>query len=1115
MHDWLHQIVDHAAIGKIIDVLREGEHVLAEGAWGSAGHLVAGAIARRAGRPVLLVVAHLDEADEAVEDLSLYEGLDAVGLSALEVMPGETNVSLELLADRLAVTGRLLKGDQPHVLVAPIAALMQAVPMREAMTNLMRDLKRGDTCDQAELVHWLAGAGYERVDVVEEPGDFAVRGGIVDVCPPGNLTPVRIDFFGDQIDEIAEVDLDSMASGRKLPGVRLIGASAEQIQSDERTTSIWSMLGADTIIVQHETLEIAEQARGYYERLTDATGIYSPGTVNKAFDKFAIVHINQFAAPGMAKHRITLPVRALPPFEHDAKKAVVELGEMTAEQDIVVLCQREAERARLGELIDEHTPGSAKSIALEVGYLYRGFIWSGELGVGNAEWKGKEDAALRTPNSAVPAPHSELAIVPHHEMLHRYGAKRRIRRVSAARAVDTFLDIEPGDFVVHQHHGIAKFQGLRSMRKEGDGEEYLTLEFAEKALLHVPASQIELVHKYVGGFAGRPPLSKLGGTRWRKQKEAVAESVKDLAAELLRVQAARASMPGIRYPDETMWMKQFEAEFPYDETEDQLAAMVEIRKDMADPQPMDRLICGDVGYGKTELAMRAAFRAVEAGKQVAVLCPTTVLSDQHERTFRERMADYPVKIETLNRFRTTQQVRDTLAGLAEGRVDIVIGTHRILSDDLYFKDLGMVIVDEEQKFGVEHKNRLMRFRVTVDVLTLSATPIPRTLHMALLGLRDISSLSTPPAERRAVVTEVIPYEKQRIRHAILREINRGGQCYFVHNRVGSIYDVAADLKTLVPEARFVVGHGQMPGHELEDVMLEFIRGEADVLVCTTIIESGIDIPTANTMFIADCDRFGLAEMHQLRGRVGRYKHRAYCYLLLPESRPLSEVAQRRLRAIEEFSMLGAGFKIAMRDMEIRGVGNILGAEQSGHIASVGYEMYCQLLEHATSDLKNDHRRAPVQTHLELGLSGHLPRPYIPSDKHRMDAYRRINRAGDFEVLAAVERELVEAYGPLPKPAQLLVTLAEIRAALAQLDVMALKLDGDDLIFSTHHVQKLSPMLAGAAGSVRLVDTPAPDKPGTVYYRPPRSYIEQPTTLLAVLRKLLVAPLKAAPVKSPV
>jgi len=1109
-HEWLSTIVDDAAMAALCDALSPGAVVAAEGAWGSSAHLTAGAVHWRTRRPVLLIVAHLDDADEAVDDLALFDGLAAAALPALEVLPGESNASLELLADRVAMTARLAAGDQPGVLVAPVQALMQGVPKRETLGAAVMELAPGQTLDPAALMKWLGDAGYRRVEAVEEVGDFAMRGGIIDICPAGGAPPVRLDFFGDQLDEIAEIDLDSMGSDRKLPGVRLITADAAALQHDETTTAAWSMLRDDTVIVVAEAMEVAEQARGYYERLTDPTGIFAPQSVNKALRRFALVEVNQFAPSGMSERKVTLGVRSLANFEQDAAKAMRELGELATgsaahgveAHRVVVLCQREAEAARLRELLGEHAPEARDRVGIEMGYLYRGFVW-GERA------KPPFGSELRAELQAATA---ALAVVPHHELFHRYRARRRIRKVATQREGAGFFDIEVDDYVVHAQHGIARFRGMRLMKRDadesGEGEEYPTLEFADKALLHVPASEIGQVHKYVGGFAGRPPLSKLGGARWKKAKADAEEAARQLAQELLQVQAARASMPGISYGDDTVWMRQFEAEFPYTETDDQLAAIAEMKKDMRASRPMDRLICGDVGYGKTEVAMRAAFKAVEAGRQVAVLCPTTVLCEQHERTFRERMADYPVQIAALNRLKNAAQTRAVLEGVEKGGIDVVIGTHRVLSDDVKFADLGVVIVDEEQRFGVEHKNRLMRFRVTVDVLTLSATPIPRTLHMALLGLRDISSLSTPPADRRAVVTEVVPYEPKRIRAAMLRELNRDGQGFYVHNRVHSIHEVAMELQQLVPEARFGVGHGQMAGRELESVMMQFLNHEIDFLICTTIIESGIDIPTANTMFIADCDRFGLAELHQLRGRVGRYKHRAYCYMLLPKTRALTEVALRRLHAIESYSMLGAGFKIAMRDMEIRGVGNLLGPEQSGHIAAVGYELYCELLEQQTRELRREPTITPIDTHLELGVSGHLPKRYIASDTRRMSAYRRIVRAPSFGALREIERDLTAAYGELPRAAQALLALAELRVALTHLRVASLKRKDRDLIFTTRHVKELSEVLRPAKGSVRIVDTPTMKRAGTVYYRPPAGYLDEAGTMLAVLRQLLVAPLES-------
>ncbi|MHC4209292.1 MAG: DEAD/DEAH box helicase, partial [Planctomycetota bacterium] len=513
------------------------------------------------------------------------------------------------------------------------------------------------------------------------------------------------------------------------------------------------------------------------------------------------------------------------------------------------------------------------------------------------------------------------------------------------------------------------------------------------------------------------------------------------------------------------------------------------------------LICGDVGFGKTEVAIRAAFKAAEYGKQVAVLVPTTVLAEQHERTFRGRFADYPFRIESISRFKTAKHQREILDALRCGQVDIIIGTHRLLSKDVRFADLGLVIIDEEQRFGVQHKQQLLAFRLTADVLTLSATPIPRTLHMAMLNLRDISSLTTPPLDRRAIVTEVISHDPDRIRRAIERELAREGQVYFVHNRVHNIQSIADQVRALVPAARVLVGHGQMPSRQLESVMLKFLRRDADILVCTTIIESGIDIPTTNTMFVNNADNFGLSELHQLRGRVGRYKHRAYCYLLLPTDRVVSEVAMRRLQAIEQFSMLGAGFRIALRDLEIRGAGNLLGPQQSGHIAAVGYDMYCRLLEHAVADLTDVLRETSIDTVLDIGVTGALPRGYIPSTARRMEAYRRICGADSLTEVAEAEQDLTSAYGAPPPSAVTLLRLAELRVVATMHAVRSVTRHEGDIILAAERPDALRARLEPAQGTVRIVGKPDHKGLTQVYYRPPRSYLEGDSILTVLLQRL--------------
>ena len=1078
----------------LIEALSKQERVGVFGSCGSSTTMLAGAIAA-SGRRVVLITAHLDDADEAVSELTAL-GRPASHLAALQALPGESDVSIELVAQRLGLIRRLVTGDvEPgEVVVCPIQALMQTIPPVDQLESLLRTCARGDTLDPGDLVRWLDTAGYRRVEAIEEAGDFAVRGGIIDVFAPGlgsdsaSAGPVRLDFFGDEIDAIFEIDIDTMGSDRKVDAVELVSMSAAEAQQAPGGSCALSLFPSDSVVLLHELIEISEQARGYHERVISGHGVLGlPAVLKELGERFtAVAEINQFSGGSPeASRMIDFPVRTLPGLAPDAATAIDELAEMSQTHELMVCCENDGERSRLLELLSERAPDA--QVGILVAYLHRGFILESDPEVGDERQK--------------PA-----AFVPHHELFHRYHVRRKIGRVGAGRTMDTFLSVEEGDFVVHADHGVGKFIGLRHMERgkettSGAGEEYLTIEFARKSRLHVPLTQIDKVQRYVGGFSGSPPLSTIGGKKWGVQKQRVVEAVRDLAAEMLRVQAARAALPGVRYPEDTAWQKEFEAEFPYQETDDQLAALSEIKKDMRSSQPMDRLICGDVGFGKTEVAIRAAFKAVEFGKQVAVLVPTTVLAEQHERTFRARFADYPFSIESLSRLKTSADQRALLKRVAMGKVDVLIGTHRILSQDVAFADLGLVVVDEEQRFGVEHKQKLLAMRTTVDVLTLTATPIPRTLHMAMLGLRDISSLTTAPVDRRSIVTEVIPYNELRIKRAIARELAREGQVFFVHNRVKSIHKVADHVRAMAPGAEIVVGHGQMPAKDLERVMLRFMRGKADILVCTTIIESGVDIPNANTMVITDADRFGLADLHQLRGRVGRYKHRAYCYILLPEDRVVTEKSKKRLKAIEEFSMLGAGFKIAMRDLEIRGAGNLLGPEQSGHIAAVGYEMYCRLLEDSVRSLRNERVERTVETTVEIGVTGAVTRSYVPSNRRRMEVYRRLGIVETAEGVEQLETDLTQAYGEPPKATKAMLRLAHLRIAAADLGVRSITMQDRDVVFRAKNPAKVAQALTGAKGTVRALAPKGTSALHEVYYRPPENYLESGTLLNVLLTRL--------------
>ena len=1072
---WIDDIADGDACTALATRIAAGGQLSGRGLVGSSAVVLAAALARRCGRPMLLVVAHIDEADEAADEFESF-GIRAVKFPAMEVLPGETGVSPELLAERLTLLRLLADGAPPPVIVAPIHGLMQMVPQGAELDRLMRVLRVGDRLVIDELATWMTQRGYSRVATIETPGEFAVRGGIVDIYLPGG-SAARIDLFGDEIEGLFDVDVETMGSDRRLDRVDIVGMTVEAIPIGESGQMLTAHLPDETVAVLAEMVEINEQGRSYLDRAADARGLRTAAEVLKAVMGrcHATVEVNQYSGGSVAQ-AMRLPVEPLPPFAENAADAVGELAELAAEMPTVVLCQNAGETSRMTELLAEHTGRLAGDlpISVQTHYLHRGFKW------------------VEPPNP--------VALVPYHELLHRYHLRRQVRRLSS-RSADRFLDFETGDVVVHRDHGIALFRGLDRLKGREGGEEFLTLEFARGSKLHVPASRIELVQKYLGSFQGTPELSTLGGRRWAGQKQQVADAVRDLAGEMLRIQAARAAQPGIRYPADTPWQREFEAEFPYQETEDQLAAIASVKRDMTNPRPADRLICGDVGFGKTEVAIRAAFKAAEFGKQVAVLVPTTVLAEQHERTFRGRFADYPFRIESLSRFKTKKQQTEILKAVRQGHVDILIGTHRLLSKDVAFADLGLVIIDEEQRFGVRHKQRLLSFRLTADVLTLSATPIPRTLHMAMLNLRDISSLTTPPLDRRAIVTEVSSWDSQKIERGIRRELAREGQVFFVHNRVCDIKSVADTIQRLVPEARVIIGHGQMGARQLESVMLKFLRREADVLVCTTIIESGIDIPTANTMFVTNADRFGLSELHQLRGRVGRYKHRAYCYLMLPDDRVVNEVAVRRLQAIEQFSMLGAGFRIALRDLEIRGAGNLLGPEQSGHIAAVGYDMYCRLLEHSVAELKNEPKLSSIDTIVDLGITGGLPRGYIPSTARRMEAYRRFSQADSLEEIDRVEHDLTTAYGSLPAVAVTLLRLAQLRIVAAGNDIRSITRHEADIILIAARPAEIRDHLAEAKGTVRLVEEPDGKGPTLVYYRPPAGYLDGDTIVTVLLARL--------------
>jgi len=929
------------------------------------------------------------------------------------------------------------------VLAAPIAALMQPVES-PAESHPALILRKGEEHDPIELAKKLSAAGFDRTGQVEVRGEFSLRGGILDVFPYAGDTPYRFEFFGDAIESIHPFDPFTQRSQEAVPEVALADYSPERLKklfSPGATSGPHSLLDhlpPDALILWLDPVAIERRGELYAASLVSGKSLCLPvsdlrGQASRqtSLDLCPPVGTEQVNAevpedaelpeappePADEARAGRIACTSVQRFQGEIDKHATQWKRLCASRMAVyVFCETGGDRQRLEQLFTEAGVLPAPTLQLVLGKLSGGFD-------------------LRA---------AGLTAITDREILgrgkHAEAPRAKVRMAEGARALSSVFELTPGDFVVHTTHGIGRYLGLARLEQSGRMEDYLTLQFADQVKLYVPAAMIHLVGKYIGGDPS-PELSRLGSKIWQRRKERVQGLLRDLAEDLLKVQAARKSLPGIVHAPDTDWQRAFEASFPYPETPDQLAAVAAVKRDLEATFPMDRLLCGDVGFGKTEVAVRAAFKAVMSGKQAAVLVPTTLLCEQHGRTFAERFAGYPVSVETLSRFKTPGEQKRLIQRLATGRLDVVIGTHRLIQKDVRFKDLGVAVIDEEQRFGVEHKEFFKRLRKSVDVLTLTATPIPRTLHMAMLGLRDISNLATPPRNRLSVHTRVARLSDDLLRRSILRELSRGGQIFVIHPRVMDIQEFAARLKELVPEARFDIGHGQMNPDDLEAVMHKFLHGETDVLVSTTIVENGLDIPRANTILVHEADRFGLAELHQLRGRVGRSEIQAYCYLLLPERQPITPEGLRRLRALEEFDELGAGFQLAMRDLEIRGAGNVLGGEQSGQIAEVGYDLYCKLLESTVRQIRGE---PPPQEELEasvqLGLPAYVPENYIEDEKAVLELYRRLEQCGSDKEAGVLLEEMQERFGPPPAPLLRLFEEANLRRRARKAGVPYIGLD---------------------------------------------------------------------------
>ncbi len=1074
-----HSLAQHGGFAEVVASLGAGHGGTIGGTWGSASALTAAALADAVAASsglLVVVLPHAADAELFPDDLALFTPHVVAVLPAPERFDDDLATADPADAERLALVKRLTgpAPGRPRIVVTTIQALLTPLPDPRAVEAGTRGLAVGGRLDPAELADWLTARGWEAADAVATPGTFARRGGILDLFACDWDRPVRVELSGDEIESLRTFDIVSQRSVETLESIDFTALE----QSAGRRTHLADIVPPGSWWALVEPGEMAEEAARAHQRLSHAgadagpaAGLSSPEEAFSRIYRFPSVTLSAVAASSL-EATATLAVESVERFTGVLDRVHAELETVGKDQEVWLVAPSAAEEARLRELLAGCGPAKAGRLHFARGHLSGGFRLVPEkiVLISSGELFRREDVASARPT------------------------KHRL-----ARAIDTFLDLHEGDYVVHVAHGIGRYRGLKLLEKHGRTEEFLELEFAESTRIYVPAACIELVQKYVGGAKLAPKLAKIGGTLWERQKQAVERAVADMAADMLQLQARRESRPGVAFPPDTPWQRAFEDAFPYDATPDQRTAMEAIRADLERPRPMDRLLCGDVGFGKTEVAMRAAFKVAEAGAQVAVLVPTTVLAEQHRRTFAARFAEFPFTVRALSRLTGTAEERETLEGLARGSVDIVIGTHRLAQNDIHFANLGLVVVDEEQRFGVDVKEKLKALRASVDVLTMTATPIPRTLHMAMLGIRDISNLTTPPANRMAVETRVARWDDRLIRGAIDRELARGGQVFFVHNRILDIHKVAHRLSQIVPEASIVIAHGRLSEAELEDVMLAFVEGRADILLATTIIESGLDIPRANTIFIDEADTYGLADLHQLRGRVGRSHHRAYCHLLVDESATLTPTAAKRLRAIQEFSSMGAGFSLAMRDLEIRGAGNLLGTQQSGHIATVGYELYCRLLEQAVRGLKAQPPAEPPAVTMDLPGAAWLPRDFIPDVRTKIDVYRRLSRATAEPQVDDLATELADRFGPLPDEVRRMLEFARLRIAAAAHGIDSLSRQPGLLMIGHHDpqaIQRLRATWQAGGGTMRVVG----DRTAVV---PLDSRVaEDPDRLLKLVRTLL-------------
>ena len=1066
-------------------------------------HFAAG-IRQELNRPVVVVCADEGEAERMARDLAALSGEAVRTLSAREfTFHNAAVVSRQYEHRRLSTLRALAAGECP-LLVCTVESILQRTIPKTLLTQAAQVLRMGERHDLGELAGTLAAAGYTRCEQVEGVGQFALRGGILDFFSPAHPKPVRVEFFGDEIDAMGLFDpdtqrrIENLGAAEILPAAEVLPQFApggyggllegldrlisqakrrkgsetlvQTLEEDRERLSASTAFPAmdryialiypvmataadyfpeDAVVVLSESPRVAERGKSYLWQLgEDAKALMERGELAGELADFArtfeeltevladwpVCYLDAFTSsryPQRPRTLLNLLTKQLPSYGASLETAVSDLAHYVSDGfRTVVLVSSEQRALNLQALLREQKMTTAVDFQLHElpGY-------------------GKAVIAVGGLTAGMEYPVGRFAVLTEGQSL--LGKKRRSKPVTNRQKLGSYADLSPGDLVVHEHHGVGRFLEMTKMTVDGVQKDYVKIAYAGADVLYVPATQLDLVSKYIGSGEDAQEtrkLSRLGGTDWEKAKTRAKKAVKDLAKGLIQLYAERQRQPGFAFSPDSPWMKEFEDEFEYAETDDQLRCIAEIKQDMEQARPMDRLLCGDVGYGKTEVALRAVMKCILDGKQAAILVPTTVLAQQHYATAVNRFRNFPVKIAVLSRFQTGKRAQQILADTKSGAVDLLIGTHRLLQKSVVFKDLGLLVIDEEQRFGVSHKERLKEMAKQVDVLTLSATPIPRTLNMALSGLRDMSTLEEPPADRQPVQTYVLEHDWEVLADAMRRELGRGGQVYWLHNRVETIELTAGRIQKLLgPEARVVIGHGKMSEQELSTVMGQMVEGQADVLVCTTIIETGIDIPNVNTLIIEDADHLGLAQLHQLRGRIGRSARRAYAYLTYRRGKLLSEVAQKRLGAIREYVEFGSGFKIAMRDLEIRGAGNLLGPEQSGYMMSVGYDMYLKLLEEAVLEEKGEDKAQVRECTADLTVNANIPERYVPSPEQRMDLYRRIAAVRTPEDSEDLLDEMMDRYGEPPKSVLALLDVALLRTAAMAAGVSDISQKGERLV----------------------------------------------------------------------